>query len=427
VYDDEGHPVRVVGVHADITERKLAEAVLREEIEARGRVERALRASQERCAKAFRTSPDAISIERRSDGHFIEVNERWVSLLGFTTEEAIGRTRDDLRIGTSEDEWAHFDCVLAVDGCVRDFELDVRNSRGEILRVVVASETVEVGGEDCFITMMRDVTERRRADREIEGQRRQLAHLSRVALLGELSGAVAHELNQPLAAILANTRAAQRLLGRDDIDRVELRAILEDIATDDRRAGEVIRRLRRLLRKGDNDPQLVVMNDLVDEILALAHSEVIQRGATVTTNLMPSLPAIAADRVQLQQVILNLLVNACDSMVEISPCDRRVVITTADVGSAVRLSISDRGTGIAADPLESVFEPFVTSKQHGLGLGLAICRSIIDSHGGQLWAENNAGPGATFHLLLPRTHLALHVPPLTESHHRFALALGSIE
>jgi len=158
VYDDAGHPVRVVGVHADITERKLAEAVLREEIEARGRVERALRASQERCAKAFRTSPDAISIERRADGHFIEVNERWVSLLGFTAEEAIGHTRDDLRIESCENEWAHFDCVLAVDGCVRDFELNVRNNRGEILRVVVASETVDVGGEECFITMMRDVS-----------------------------------------------------------------------------------------------------------------------------------------------------------------------------------------------------------------------------------------------------------------------------
>src|SRR4029077_5259197 len=136
-----------------------------------------LRASQERCAKAFRNSPDAIAIERRADGQFIEVNERWVSLLGFTAEEANGRTRHDLRIETSEDEWAHLDCVLAVDGCVRDFELDVRNSRGEILRVVVACETVDVGGDESLITMMRDVTERRRAEREIEGQRRQLAHL----------------------------------------------------------------------------------------------------------------------------------------------------------------------------------------------------------------------------------------------------------
>jgi len=427
VHDDDGQPVRVVGIHADITERKLAESVLREEIEARARVERALRASQERCAKAFRTSPDAISIERRANGQFIEVNERWVSLLGFTAEEAIGRTRDDLRIGTSEDQWAHFDCVLAVDGYVRDFELDVCTSQREILRVVVACETVDVGGEACLITMMRDVTERRRAEREIEDQRRQLAHLSRVALLGELSGAVAHELNQPLAAILANTRAAQRMIARDDIDRTELRAILEDIATDDRRAGEVIHRLRRLLRKGDNDPQLVVINDLVEEMLALAHSEVIQRGATVTTHLMPSLPPIAADRVQLQQVILNLLINACDSMIENSPPDRRVVITTADVGSAVRLSISDRGTGISVDPLELVFEPFVTSKQHGLGLGLSICRSIIDSHGGRLWAENNAGRGATFHLLLPRTQFALHVPPLTPSTERMFAAVGSIE
>jgi two-component system sensor kinase FixL len=162
-------------------------------------------------------------------------------------------------------------------------------------------------------------------------------------------------------------------------------------------------------------------------MLALAHSEVIQRGAIVTTHLMPSLPPIAADRVQLQQVILNLLVNACDSMIDNAPPDRRVVITTADVGSAVRLSISDRGTGISVDPLELVFEPFVTSKQHGLGLGLSICRSIIDSHGGRLWAENNVGRGATFHLLLPRTQFALHVPPLVAANDRFAAAVGSIE
>jgi len=417
----------LVGVHADITERKLAEAQLREEIDVRSRVERALLASEEQCAKAFRASPAAISIERLVDGRLIEVNDAWVALLGFPVKEAIGRTRADLGIETHDRQDASLDAVLAQQGFVRDFELDVRNKRGDVLEVVVACETVDVGGDACLIMMMRDITERHRAEREVEAQRRQLAHLGRVSLLGELSGAVAHELNQPLAAILANTRAAQRMLTHDDLDRPELRLILEDVASDVRRAGDVIRRLRRLLLKGDSDPQQVVMNDLVDEVLALAHSEVIQRGATITTHLAPVLPPIAGDRVQLQQVLLNLLVNAWDAMSENALADRRVVITTGDAGSAVRLSIADRGTGITTHPLDTIFDPFVTSKHHGLGLGLSICRSIVNAHGGRLWAENNPERGATFHLLLPRTQSALHVPPVVLLPEQRPVTVGSSE
>jgi len=424
IHDGNGQPVRVVGVHADITDRKLAEAELREEIETRARVERALRASEERRAIAFRTSPDAIAVVRRIDGHFIEVNEHWTALFGYEVHEAVGRTRDELGICLHGAECAQLDELLELQGYVRDFEIDVRNKAGQILRVVVACETVDVGPEACFIILMRDVTEPRRAEREIESQRRQLAHLSRVSLLGELSGAVAHELNQPLAAILANTRAAQRMLAHDVLDREELRAILEDIAADDSRAGEVIRRLRRMLQKGDNDPQQVVMNDVIDEMLALAHSEVVQRGVAITTHFAPSLPPVAADRVQLQQVMLNLIVNACDAMSENPPNDRRIVITTADVGSAVRLSISDRGTGIMTQPIDSVFDQFVSSKRNGLGLGLSICRSIVNAHGGRLWAENNADRGATFHLLLPRTQFTLHVPPLAHRQEK-RVAAGS--
>jgi PAS domain S-box-containing protein len=426
VKDCAGRPVRLVGVHADITGRKLAETGLREEIEARIRVESALRASEERCAKAFRASPAAISIERCADGRIIEVNDAWVALLGFPLKEAVGRTRDDLGIGTQEHHSASLDFMLEKQGHVRDFELDVRNTRGNILTVVVACETVDFGGETCLIMMMRDITEHRRAEREVEAQRRQLAHLGRVSLLGELSGAVAHELNQPLAAILAKTRAAQRMLTLDDLDRAELRLILEDVASDVRRAGDVIRRLRRLLLKGDSDPQQVVMNDLVDEVLALAHSEVIQRGATIVTHLSPLLPSIAGDRVQLQQVLLNLLVNAWDAMAENALADRRVVITTDDADAAVRLSISDRGTGITTHPLDTIFDPFVTSKQHGLGLGLSICRSIVNAHGGRLWAENNPERGATFHLLLPRTSSDLHVPPLARLAEQRPVAVGLI-
>jgi C4-dicarboxylate-specific signal transduction histidine kinase len=223
-----------------------------------------------------------------------------------------------------------------------------------------------------------------------------------VALLGELSGAMAHELNQPLAAILANARAAQRMLAHDDFDRVEVRAILDDIVSDDRRAGAVIQRVRALIRKDETRMHGVMPNDLVADVLDLAHSDLIQRSVTVVTRLSPTVPEVQGDRVQLQQVLLNLIVNACDAMAD-NPLDHRplFVTTKAVAPDAIRISIADGGTGITVQPIDEVFQPFVTSKRHGLGLGLAICRSIVDAHGGRMWAVNNPGTGATFHVLLP--------------------------
>jgi PAS domain S-box-containing protein len=443
VRDSDGRPLRMLGIHVDVTERKQAEAALREEatlralreeleqrvaertaelslinrvlleeIDVRERIGRALRASEERFAKAFRASPDAMSIIRRSDARVIEVNERWVAMFGFAREEAIGQTLQSLGITPRDSN--HRDGLgplSSPQGSVRDAEVELHNRRGEALYVLVTSETVEVAGEQCLIAMIRDITERRRAEHEVVAQRRQLAHLGRVALLGELSGALAHELNQPLAAILANARAGQRMLFRDELDRVELSRILEDIAADDRRAGSVIHRVRAMLRQGETEPQRVVANDLIAEVLDLAHSDLIQRSVTVTTRLDPSLPSVAADRVQLQQVLLNLIVNACDAMSDNAPTDRHIWIATANEGAAVRVSVSDCGAGISRHPVDSVFEPFITSKAHGLGLGLSICRSIVDGHGGRMWASNNEDRGATFTFLLPRTEVALEVSP----------------
>jgi C4-dicarboxylate-specific signal transduction histidine kinase len=167
-----------------------------------------------------------------------------------------------------------------------------------------------------------------------------------------------------------------------------------------------------MLRQGETEPQRVVANDLIAEVLDLAHSDLIQRSVTVTTRLDPSLPSVAADRVQLQQVLLNLIVNACDAMGDNAPTDRHIWIATANEGAAIRVSVSDCGAGISRHPVDSVFEPFITSKAHGLGLGLSICRSIVDGHGGRMWASNNEDRGATFTFLLPRTEVALEVPPV---------------
>ena len=291
--------------------------------------------------------------------------------------------------------------MLAVHGRARDHEMDLRTKTGNVLETLISVDSVEMGGEACFISLIRDLTARKRAEMEAQKQRVELAHLSRVALLGELSGTLAHELNQPLTAILANVRAAQRLLGADPPDLPEIGSILEDIAQDDRRAGEVIHRLRAFLRKGDMQPRPLDLNEVVGEVLDLVHSDMIHRMVTIDTLLASGLPTVVADRVQMQQVLLNLILNASEAMSGMTRDHRSLVIATSASDAAVRLSLADQGTGVPSDKLEWIFEPFATTKDHGLGLGLAICRSIVTAHGGRLWAENN-GKGATFHLELRR-------------------------
>jgi C4-dicarboxylate-specific signal transduction histidine kinase len=247
-----------------------------------------------------------------------------------------------------------------------------------------------------------DVTERKRAEFEAQEQRMELAHLGRVAMLGELSGALAHELNQPLSAIMANVGAAQRFLAQSPPNMSEVRQILQDIVHDDQRAGEVIVRLRALMKKEDLRLQWLGLNEVLGEVLDLLHSDLIQRRVTIDRQLAPSLPPVLADRVQLQQVLLNLILNACDAMGANAPGERRITLVTALApDAAVQLAVADRGTGIPEGKVDRIFEPFFTSKEHGMGLGLAICRSIVEVHGGRLRAVNNPDGGATFHLALP--------------------------
>ena len=237
-------------------------------------------------------------------------------------------------------------------------------------------------------------------------QRLELAHLGRIAVVGELSAALAHEMNQPLTAILANARAAQRLLQADGGGTTELRAILDDIAADDRRAGEVINRVRGLVKKHETVRQQLSPNEVVGEVLELARSDLQHRGVVVSTRLETPPPLVFADRVQLQQVLLNLIINACDAMGGTPPGERLMFVTTAAQDGKVRIEVRDRGGGVGPGALESIFTPFVTTKREGLGLGLTICRSIVKAHGGEIWATNNPEPGATLVLSLPLAQVA---------------------
>jgi C4-dicarboxylate-specific signal transduction histidine kinase len=247
-----------------------------------------------------------------------------------------------------------------------------------------------------------DRASRRREDLEVRDQRQELAHLSRVATLGELSGALAHELNQPLTAILSNAQAAQRFLRKKPLDEKELGATLSDIVEADKRAVGLIGRVRTLLKKEDADFRPLNLNDVVKETIHLAHSEFLERRVSVDPGWAREMPAIIGDRVQLQQVFLNLLLNACDAMEGNDPGDRVLAIKTfVDPGGFVRVEVTDRGVGIPPQHLDRVFEPFFSSKDQGLGLGLAISRSIVTSHGGRLSVANNAERGATFFVRLP--------------------------
>ena len=244
-----------------------------------------------------------------------------------------------------------------------------------------------------------DITAHKNAIAQAREQRQQLAHLGRAAVLGELSGAFAHELAQPLTSILGNAEAALELLPPDTPRLSEIRDMLRDIIKDDVRAAEVIQRLRSMLTQGEIQRRPVDLNQVVREVLSLARSDLITRNVSVVTQLDPHAGLVLADPVQLQQVLLNLIVNACEAMSGGPASQRRLTIATCPVeeGRALECSVADRGCGIPSGDTERIFQPFVTTKKQGLGLGLAICRSIIEAHGGKLWAENGTGGhGATF-------------------------------
>jgi PAS domain S-box-containing protein len=236
---------------------------------------------------------------------------------------------------------------------------------------------VRLGRHPRRMGIVIDITERKRAERELAEQRDELARLSRVSALGQLSASIAHEINQPLASILNNAEAARKMLARDGVDVAELREICDDIVAEDHRAASVIRRLRTLFKGGDLPLQSLDMNELIQDTLALLHTELLMRHVVVATDLAASLPAVGGMRVQLQQVLMNLFMNAADAM-EASPVEeRQLVVATAMTEAGVRICVSDCGPGIAEADLKNIFEPFWSSKPGGMGMGLAICRSIV--------------------------------------------------
>jgi C4-dicarboxylate-specific signal transduction histidine kinase len=246
-----------------------------------------------------------------------------------------------------------------------------------------------------------DITQRRRAEEEARRQREELAHALRVTTMGELAGSLAHEINQPLAVIVTSAQAAQRLLDGRRPDRAELRGALTDIADQGKHAAQVIGRLRALFRKADSERQLLDVGELITGMASLVRHDVERRRIEMTLDCPPRLPLVSGDSIQLQQVILNLLVNACEAMSTVDGPRDLIVASRERPGVGIELTISDTGPGLKESELERIFEPFVTTKTAGLGMGLAISRSIINAHGGRIWVTCNLDRGLTAHVELP--------------------------
>ena len=265
-----------------------------------------------------------------------------------------------------------------------------------------AHAATDASGGIEFVGAVTDVTARKRAEEELHEAQAGLAHVTRVTALGELAASIAHEVNQPLAAVVTNAAACLRWLDRETPNLDEARGTVRSIIKDGSRAGEVIQRVRGLVNKTAGQKAPLHLNEVVDEVITLVQHELFSHRVLLRLELAPALPLVLADRIQLQQVILNLIVNGIEAMQAVTDRPRELVIQThQDETHQILLTVKDCGIGIAADNADRLFDAFFSTKSSGMGMGLSICRSIVDAHGGRLSASGNAGPGATFQFTLP--------------------------
>jgi signal transduction histidine kinase len=344
------------------------------------------------------------------DGVIIAVNESWTRFArengGDPARASVGTSylqvlRGAINRGDTDARRALEAVEAVLEGRARQAVLEYACPSGDAARwFEMAVEPFRRPQGGAIISHV-DITQRRRAEEEARRQREELAHALRVTTMGELAGSLAHEINQPLAVIVTSAQAAQRLLDGGRPDRAELRGALTDIADQGKHAAQVIGRLRALFRKADSELQLLDVGELVTGMAGLVRHDVERRGIAMTLDCPPGLPPVSGDSIQLQQVVLNLLVNACEAMSTVEGPRDLIVATRARAGVGIELTISDTGLGLKESEVERIFEPFLTTKASGLGMGLAISRSIISAHGGRIWVTRNPDRGITAHVELP--------------------------
>jgi PAS domain S-box-containing protein len=334
-------------------------------------------------------------------GRIIETNQAFLDIVGYAREDLASLRWTEL----TPAEWRDVDdqafAELKATGTVQPREKEYFRKDGSRVPVLVARAIFE-WNRDEGVAFVLDLTERKHVEGALRDAQANLAHVVRVTTLGELAASIAHEVNQPLAAVVANAEAGLRWLRRGTPDVDAACRSVEWIIDDGNRASEVIRRVRALANKTSIEKVPLDVNDVVRETIALVRRELISHRVTLRTELTPALPIILGDRVQLQQVIINLVMNGAEAMQSVTDRPRELVIRSGqDETQQVLVSVTDCGVGISAENADRLFNAFFTTKSGGMGMGLSICRSIMEAHGGRLWATANVPHGAMFQFTLP--------------------------
>lgn len=346
----------------------------------------------------FESAPGMIYLQS-ADGSMVRWNSQHERVTGYSNDETSRMKAEDFCAEAERDTLAEARSMALTQGG-QDVEFDLARRDGRTARHFFRMVPVEIAGTPHLVGIGIDVSSQRALAAETERQREQMAHIARVASVSELSSSLAHEINQPLAIILSNAQAAQRMVSRENPDLKELREILDDIVSADIRAADVIKRLRSILRQGKPALETVSPHTLFDQALSMAQPDLKSANIHVSRRHSKKLPLIQADRIPIEQVLWNLIKNACEAMEDNGAREKSLLLSCVNEGEWLRFSVRDNGHGLNGDS-EKIFEAFHTTKPNGLGLGLTICQTIIRAHGGNLWAEANKSHGATFHFELP--------------------------
>ena len=387
---DEWGSIEFVGAVTDTTESRRAEEMLRR--------------SESYLAEAQRLTHTGSWAWRVAGGDALHISEEWYRIFGFDPDEGMPAGDERLQRLHPEDRAKWQTAVDRAIGEKSDYEVEVRVLLpcGMVKYVHTIGHPVLNASGDLvqFVGSSTDITERKRAAQALRQAQADLARISRITTMGELTASLAHEVNQPIAAAVTDANTCLRWLTRDQPDLEEAREAASRMAKDATRAADIIRRIRLLFKKGSPQRELVDINEVVREMVVLLRSEATPYSVSIQTELA-ELPQVMADRVQLQQVLMNLMINAIDAMKDVDGPRELIIRSQQAEDGQVMVSTSDTGVGLPPQQADQIFDAFFTTKRHGTGMGLRISRSIVESHGGRLWAGENPPRGASFHLTLP--------------------------